>query len=95
MPVSCTAPCFCLGGELVYTEIQSIQAVCPQALSRTLSTLRVALQQVDDSIEMTPQANGHLDGPPLPDGMDFHLEDDIVPPTTGLENSALRAMLTI
>ena len=45
--------------------------------------------QAEDGVDMTPQANGHLDplaqpeDIPLPDAMEFHPNDDIAPPTAG------------
>lgn len=50
-----------------------------------------ATQQAEDAIEMTPQPNGVENEAPLPDGdeipmpdaMDYHPEEDVVPPMTG------------
>jgi hypothetical protein len=49
------------------------------------------LLQGEEGVDMTPQANGHLDAMaqpdsediPLPDAMEFHPDDDIAPPSTG------------
>jgi hypothetical protein len=58
---------------------------------RTRTTLIHSWLQAEDSVDMTPQANGHLDADmqpdgediPLPDAMEFHPDDDIAPPSTG------------
>lgn len=84
-------PLQCCASRLVCGLRNVVPSTHTHLLTEATDRPTPVLLQAEDAIDMTPHANGHMDGPPLldgediplPDAMDFHPEEDIVPPTTG------------